>query len=412
MLALAMHSNSSTTTRKEKEALMDTTKIRITLTVDSEGETDVRRGGDDDSQEIDTVTLPLLPPASPFSINTTNSSSLSKASTSRRSSTIHIVPNELLLLVCTRLPTNALLTMRGVTRRLGALASLVLRDRMRISVDSIAQMLSTLEQQHSLVEEEKRPHLRHYKQFVRNISMNDITEAIWYATPPEELKTVCECLCILKGSMSSLQVSPRRSFLHPTDVSHSSASTYPHNNQDNTDSIESSLRTLSLIAPSAESATQSFAPSPPSSLSNSGTTLQQHMQQQQLQQQQPTPPAAMQLLYTEDPSVGVPQTWASIKKNMSRYEFKNWVLNLRSNVDKIPYAAVKRVEYMIMHDQSITYERLREVSRPGYSLLIVVAACLQYGNISEEVKAKSREVAACEEQLRKGRLFLASVEGL
>ncbi|KAI8830628.1 hypothetical protein BJ741DRAFT_537474 [Chytriomyces cf. hyalinus JEL632] len=295
---------------------MDTTKIRITLSVDSEGDNEVRRGEDDD-REIDTVTLPLLPPASPFSINSTNSGSMSKASA--RTSSIHIVPNELLLLVCSRLPTNALLTMRGVTRRLGALASLVLRDRMRISVDSIAQMLSTLEQQHSLVEEEKRPHLRHYKQFVRNISMNDITEAIWYATPPEELKTVCECLCILK--------------------------------------------------------------------------------------------AAMQLLYTEDASVGVPQTWASIKKNMSRYEFKNWVLNLRSNVDKIPYAAVKRVEYMIMHDQSITYERLREVSRPGYSLLIVVAACLQYGNISEEVKSKSREVMACEEQLRKGRLFLASVEG-
>ncbi|KAJ3255819.1 hypothetical protein HDU77_003507 [Chytriomyces hyalinus] len=408
MLSLAMHSN-STAARKEKEAHMDTTKIRITLSTDIEGDSEVRRGGGDDEREIDTVTLPLLPPASPFSINNTNSGSLSKASA--RKSNIHIVPNELLLLVCSRLPTNSLLTMRGVTRRLGALASLVLRDRMRISVDSIAQMLSTLEQQHSLVEEEKRPHLRHYKQFVRNISMNDITEAIWYATPPEELKTVCECLCILKGSMSSLQFSPRRSFLHPTDVSHtsSSASTYPHNNNsDITDSIESSLRTLSLIAPSAESATQSFAPSPPSSLSNSGTTLQQHMQ---LQLQQPTPPAAMQLLYTEDPSVGVPQTWASIKKNMSRYEFKNWVLNLRSNVDKIPYAAVKRVEYMIMHDQSITYERLREVSRPGYSLLIVVAACLQYGNISEEVKSKSREVVACEEQLRKGRLFLASVEG-
>jgi hypothetical protein len=34
--------------------------------------------------------------------------------------------------------------------------------------------------------------------------MQEVTEATWYSTPPEELKTVCECLCILKGGLSSI----------------------------------------------------------------------------------------------------------------------------------------------------------------------------------------------------------------
>ncbi|KAI9345246.1 hypothetical protein BDR26DRAFT_794210, partial [Obelidium mucronatum] len=235
------------------------------------------------------------------------------------------LPNELLLLVCHQMPSPSLLQMRLVGKRMQSLANIILRDRMRTAVETLEASLKTLGQEHDLLEVEKRPHLRHYKQFLRNISMNDLTEAIWYATPPEELKTVCECLCILKGPPVTIPVLSKRA-----------------------------------------EGTSNFA-------------------------------------------AFEPQTWASIKKQMTRYDFKNWVSNLRSNVDKIPYAAIKRVEYIIMHDQNITYERLREVSRPGYSLLIVVAACLQYGNISEEVKVKLRELVTVEERMRVGKLFLASV---
>ncbi|KAI9329140.1 hypothetical protein DFJ73DRAFT_861050 [Zopfochytrium polystomum] len=102
-------------------------------------------------------------------------------------------------------------------------------------------------------------------------------------------------------------------------------------------------------------------------------------------------------------------TWAAIKKQMTRFDFKNWLTNLRMGVDHIPHPAIKRVERIIMMDPSITYERMREVSTAGYKLLIVVAACLQYGSIAEELRGLRKTVSIVER--RRGRL-LAFVEGV
>ncbi|KAJ3058012.1 hypothetical protein HDU98_005867, partial [Podochytrium sp. JEL0797] len=220
------------------------------------------------------------------------------------------LPNELLLLVCLRSTTSTLLLLRLASTRLRALANLVLRDRTRkVLVDTEAVLLR-MSGELELLEVEKRPHLRHYKQFLRNISMNDLTEAIWYTSPPEELKTVCECLCILKGQdpISTPTTSPRR--INTTSSTSSS---------DSTSEITGTLTALHLFPT-------------------------------------PTPPPTT----STGPAADEPTTWHTLKKQMSRYDFKNWVANLRTNVDKIPYASIKRVEHIIMHDQSITYERLRE----------------------------------------------------
>ncbi|KAJ3011001.1 UNVERIFIED_CONTAM: hypothetical protein HDU68_001871 [Siphonaria sp. JEL0065] len=309
--------------------------------------------------------LPLLP-LSTFTHASTLSAGIACTKSSRPTppSSATNLPNELLVLVCLTTPTASLLAMRLTCKRMRALADIVLRDRMRATVGELESGVKRLSEELELLEVEKRPHLRHYKQFLRNISMNDITEAIWYASPPEELKTVCECLCILKGLPSPVAAASSSS---NTNKGPSFLESSSNTNRDN---ISTSLNSLNITSPTD---TQDVSPT--------STSL------------------------TQDP-----QTWASVKKQMTRYDFKNWVSNLRTNVDKIPYAAVKRVEYIIMHDQNITYERLREVSRPGYSLLIVVAACLQYGNISEDVKVKVREVGGVEEKLRVGRLFLACVE--
>ena len=62
-----------------------------------------------------------------------------------------------------------------------------------------------------------------------------------------------------------------------------------------------------------------------------------------------------------------------------------------------------------MHDATITYERLRDVSTAGYKLLIIVAACLQYGGIKEEVRKAQAVVEAVER--RRGRV-VGFVEGV
>ncbi|KAJ3045173.1 hypothetical protein HDU99_009874, partial [Rhizoclosmatium hyalinum] len=216
------------------------------------------------------------------------------------------LPNELLLLVCYNLSTPSLTTLRLTSKRMRSLANIVLRDRTRIHLKEYEDECVKLEGEHVSMENEKRPHLRHYKQFLRNVNMNDVTEAIWYTSPPEELKTVCECLCILKGLPKKKKATTA---ISTTTNAHS-------------DSLTQAMTTMSL------------SPTPESSELHDMIA-----------------PAAEP---HDEPISTEPRTWAAIKKQMTKYDFKNWMTNLRVNVDKIPYAAVKRVEYIIMHDQSIT----------------------------------------------------------
>ncbi|KAJ1551293.1 hypothetical protein HK096_001753 [Nowakowskiella sp. JEL0078] len=100
------------------------------------------------------------------------------------------------------------------------------------------------------------------------------------------------------------------------------------------------------------------------------------------------------------------RAWPVIKKQISRAEFRNWFTNLRVNVDAIDMGSIKRAERIIMLDPAITYERLREVSTAGYKLLIIVAACLQYRGIAEELRAKGVELADLEKRVERSRNFL------
>ncbi|KAI8808489.1 hypothetical protein BJ742DRAFT_668086, partial [Cladochytrium replicatum] len=241
------------------------------------------------------------------------------------------LPNELLLLVFAKTDTSVLLTMRYSSTRMKRLVEVVLASRLESTTTELSVRRTLSAKRFFEAEKVKRPHLRHYRQFLRNISTNEITEATWYTTPPPELQTVCECLCILKG-------------------------------------------------------TNSFSVG----MGNNGTA---------------TTTSTSSPGRSRTPSM----TWPTIKKLMTRYDFKTWLTNLRMGVDHIPYAAAKRVERIIMLDPSITYERLRDVSMAGHKLLIIVAACLQYCTISEDLRIKSRELSTIDRSLDRAALLLECV---
>lgn len=98
--------------------------------------------------------------------------------------------------------------------------------------------------------------------------------------------------------------------------------------------------------------------------------------------------------------------WQTVKKTFSQFSFKNWFTNLRTNVDSIPFSNIKIVERIIQLDAAITYERLRDVSMAGYKLLIVVAAILQYGTISEDIKREFQVLTGVEQELARAEKFL------
>lgn len=99
-------------------------------------------------------------------------------------------------------------------------------------------------------------------------------------------------------------------------------------------------------------------------------------------------------------------SWSTVKKSMSTRTFKDWFRALSTGVNQINYRGVKQVEAIIQRDQDITYERLREVSNPGYRLLIVVAAVLQYSNLNESILVEVRTLKGLEGRLRRNEVFM------
>ena len=97
--------------------------------------------------------------------------------------------------------------------------------------------------------------------------------------------------------------------------------------------------------------------------------------------------------------------WAEIRRSMTRLDFKNWFINLESNVDLLKMENVEIVKEIIIRNPSINYERIREISVCGYNVLILIAACLQYGMISQDLKIKFTELKIIQEKSLKAIKF-------
>lgn len=98
--------------------------------------------------------------------------------------------------------------------------------------------------------------------------------------------------------------------------------------------------------------------------------------------------------------------WAEVKRAISRLEFRNWFINLKSHLDSLNIENVQLVREILIKNPSVTYERIRDISLCGYSLLIVIAACLQYGVISQDLKVKVSELKYLQDQSAKAITFL------
>ncbi|KAJ3164324.1 hypothetical protein HDU88_005422 [Geranomyces variabilis] len=251
--------------------------------------------------------------------------------------TLPRLPNELLLVLLETMPTTQICTMRRVSKTYAALGSIVIAKRIEEQLEDLAVKDVELRAALAAAQAEFGLHLDHYKQFLRGVTPSDLTEALWYSNPPEELRAICECLCRLKG-------------LPPA------------------------------AAPAAS--LRRNAPAPASALLRSAADL-----------------ASLQ-----------PLPWSQIKKIMGRYEFKTWLLNLQSNVDHIPHASIRVVEHIIMIDPDINYDHVRDVSLAGYRLLILVAACLQYANINEDLKGKAAAAHKVQRTIENYRSFIDTIE--
>ncbi|KAI8926338.1 hypothetical protein BC831DRAFT_400104 [Entophlyctis helioformis] len=234
------------------------------------------------------------------------------------------LPNELIILIFETMDTKKLLHVRLTTRKFKALADVVLADRFSKPTWLLSQTTKTLKSAFTELNDTQRPYMDHYSQFLVNLPSTDVTEATWYTAPPQELQTVCECLCILRGAVP----------------------------------VPANATPASLAGPQR-----------------------------------------------------IAMSWPAIKRIMGRYDFKTWFVGLDKTAKTIDAANVRRVEDIIRMDPLITYERLRDVSQAGYKLLIVVAACLQFGNIYNQIETRRAELVSFERKFDRSTRFLAAVGG-
>ena len=262
----------------------------------------------------------------------TTSTSLKDTSSNTKPKEIILLPVEIIYEIFSHLPVQHLINQRLTSHLWKEIAT-------RQLVRDLKQQISALhlEYKHAHTkymdrETAMRPHVRHYTSFLNGIASSDVTEATWYSSPPEELQTVCECLCLLKESCDS-------EYIVGTNMTMAS------------DALQNTLTTTYKRIP-----------------------------------------------------------WSTIKKTMSKYEFRQWVLGLNENVNQIPIQNAKRVEQIIVQDASITYERLREVSLAGYKLLIYVAACLQHVSISHELQEFFKVQDELSKKLYRTKQFLNCIQ--
>ncbi|KAI9007352.1 hypothetical protein BC832DRAFT_523881, partial [Gaertneriomyces semiglobifer] len=214
------------------------------------------------------------------------------------------LPTELLYAIFEVADTQSLCMLRATCSRFDAIATVVLLARVKQRIAGLQVEHAAAARVYKLTEMEQTEYLLHYQGFLVNIPSSLIDEAQWYHMPPEEVQTVCECLCILQGDIYAIA-----------------------ENKPVTSRVE--------VLPKTRF------------------------------------------------------SWSTIKKSMARPSFKRWIQQLpTTGVDKIPFTNVKIVERIIMRDPQVTYERLRVVNRVGHRLLIIVAACLQYCTIKEDLKVK------------------------
>jgi len=110
------------------------------------------------------------------------------------------LPSEIAIKIFTLLSTSDLLVARMASHLWKDRIHSLLINRTIVQLRKVQDEAQTQSMQLISVEGERKVPLAHYGEFLNNLSGSEIAEAVHFNNPPVELKSVCECLCILKGS--------------------------------------------------------------------------------------------------------------------------------------------------------------------------------------------------------------------
>ena len=113
--------------------------------------------------------------------------------------TLSSLPTEIAILILSNLSTKDLTSMRVSCKKFKHVSNSVLRKRVKTSIVALEPQFNETKGDFQECETTQKPIMKHYRGFLKNLNASIISESIWYTNPPQEFKTVCACLCLLRG---------------------------------------------------------------------------------------------------------------------------------------------------------------------------------------------------------------------
>ncbi|KAL7752580.1 hypothetical protein RI367_002114 [Sorochytrium milnesiophthora] len=158
------------------------------------------------------VSTPLLPVESlaltSALVRSKSSPQLSSSGSNSRADRVRL-PNELILLIFSHLPDQALFRMRRASSSFNAMASWVLVERLERQAQEWRELARDAQQSFINIEIGTLPALSHNLRFLRQIPVRQITDLGYLKTPHNDILKITECLLRLHGSFDESQSATR-----------------------------------------------------------------------------------------------------------------------------------------------------------------------------------------------------------
>jgi len=375
------------------------------------------------------------------------------------------LPNEILLKIFDNLDDlNDILNLRCVNKKLKSLSEVKLYDIIEEKINALENKKKSLERRLSHMKNHLCPRLSHYKVFLNVISRSDVSELCNLPKPPREVKYIfsvlyilytgdhnCQCIQCIENrnninndeednlnlgsnnfscgssngnkkiasrhsfSMSDLATARTNSPFESGDDDSSSNSS----NCSNTNSRRNSFNDFSSInlnnkkdngggsssqldkknCDTNYSSTTSFTSSKANNSNSMNDTIEKQKEAEEI--------------------IEIPN-WEEVRQVINKNDFRNWVMNLHSNLDSVPKEHILLANNLLNKPRAtqnsksssnndstsseyenlrLTYDRMLIVSQIGYKILLFIEAIIQSFFLTERFEEQKNSISLVYKQI-------------
>jgi len=321
-------------------------------------------------------------------ISSINSMVTFQSNLKQRNANAKELPNELLLKIFNYLDNmEDILNLRCVNKKFKSLSEVKLYDIIEEKIKTLENKKVSLERRLNHMKNHLCPRLSQYKVFLNVISRSDVTELCNLPKPPREVKYIFSVLYTLYiggKNCQCLQCLENKSV-----------------NNDNDDSIEDEKEEKESIDECSSS--------------SEDETLDC---QNKLKDINCSTDSAATLVEKEEEII-IPN-WEEVKQVINKNDFRNWVMNLHSNLDAVPREHILLANNLLNKPRTtnnskstsnsnsasseydnllLTQDHMLIVSQIGYKVLLFIEAIIQSSFLTERFEKQKNSISLVYEQI-------------